>query len=39
MTLKKESIYRGTVSEILPKVKGQKREFILILNLNRRRRR
>jgi 16S rRNA (cytidine1402-2'-O)-methyltransferase len=39
MTLKKESIYRGTVSEILPKVNGQKREFILILNLNRRRRR
>jgi 16S rRNA C1402 (ribose-2'-O) methylase RsmI len=39
MTLKKESIYRGAVSDILPKVNGQKREFILILNLNRRRRR
>ena len=39
MTLKKEGIYRGTVSEILPKVTGQKREFILILNLNRRRHR
>jgi 16S rRNA (cytidine1402-2'-O)-methyltransferase len=39
MTLRKESIYRGAVSEILPKVSGQKREFILILNLNRRRRR
>lgn len=39
MTLKKESIYRGAVSEVLPKVSGQKREFILILNLNRRRRR
>lgn len=39
MTLKKEGIYRGTVGDILPMVAGQKREFILILNLNRRRRR
>jgi 16S rRNA C1402 (ribose-2'-O) methylase RsmI len=35
MTLKKEAILRGPVSEILPKVSGQKREFILILNLNK----
>jgi 16S rRNA (cytidine1402-2'-O)-methyltransferase len=39
LTLQKESIFRGAVSEILPKVHGQKREFILILNLNPRRRR
>lgn len=39
LTLRKESIYRGAVGEILPKVRGQKREFILILNLNQRRRR
>jgi 16S rRNA (cytidine1402-2'-O)-methyltransferase len=38
MTLKKEAIFRGSVSEILPKVSGQKREFILILNLNKGRR-
>ena len=38
MTLRKESIFRGHVSEILPKVSGQKREFILILNLNKRKR-
>ena len=38
MTLKKEAIFRGSVSEILPKVSGQKREFILILNLNNGRR-
>jgi 16S rRNA (cytidine1402-2'-O)-methyltransferase len=39
MTLKNEAIFRGTVGEILPKVSGQKREFILILNLNRRKHR
>ncbi len=39
MTLKDEVIYRGSVGEILPKVSGQKREFILILNLNRKNRR
>lgn len=39
MTLKKEAIYRGQVQEILVKVSGQKREFLLIVNLNRRRRR
>jgi 16S rRNA (cytidine1402-2'-O)-methyltransferase len=38
LTLKDEIIYRGQVGEILPKVSGQKREFILILNLNPRRR-
>ena len=38
MTLRKESIFRGRVAEILPKVSGQKREFILILNLNKRKR-
>ncbi len=38
MTLKKEAIFRGTIKEILPKVSGQKREFILILNLNKPRR-
>jgi 16S rRNA (cytidine1402-2'-O)-methyltransferase len=38
LTLKKEGIYRGTVGDILPKVSGQKREFILILNLNKRKR-
>ena len=35
LTLKKESVYRGRIAEILPKVSGQKREFILILNLNK----
>jgi hypothetical protein len=35
MTLKKEAFFRGSVSEILPKVSGQKREFILILNMNK----
>lgn len=35
MTLQKETILRGRVDEILQKVSGQKREFILILNLNR----
>ena len=38
LTQKKEAIYRGSVSEILSKVSGQKREFILILNLNKKRR-
>lgn len=36
MTLSKEVIFRGSVGEILPLVSGQKREFILILNMNRR---
>ncbi len=35
MTLKNEHIYRGKVVDILASVTGQKREFILILNLNR----
>ena len=35
MTLQKETIFRGKIGEILPKITGQKREFILILNLNR----
>jgi 16S rRNA (cytidine1402-2'-O)-methyltransferase len=34
MTQSKEAIYRGRVKEILPQITGQKREFILILNLN-----
>jgi len=38
MTLKTEAIYRGRVGNILPKVSGQKREFILILDLNKRKR-
>ncbi len=38
LTLKTEEIHRGSVGEILPKVSGQKREFILILNLNKRKR-
>ena len=36
LTQRKEAIFRGSVSEILPKVSGQKREFILILNMNKR---
>lgn len=32
MTQKKEAIFRGPLSDILPKVSGQKREFVLILN-------
>jgi 16S rRNA (cytidine1402-2'-O)-methyltransferase len=36
MTLKTEVIFHGNVGEILSKVSGQKREFILILNLNKR---
>lgn len=39
LTQKKEAIFRGTIAEILPKVSGQKREFILILDRNRRGRR
>jgi len=39
MTLQKETILRGKIGEILPKVTGQKKEFILILNLNRKRKR
>jgi 16S rRNA (cytidine1402-2'-O)-methyltransferase len=35
LTLKKEMILRGRVGDILLKVAGQKREFILIVNLNR----
>lgn len=37
LTLRKESVFRGSVQDILTKVSGQKREFILIVNLNRRR--
>jgi len=36
LTQRKEAIFRGPVSEIIPRVSGQKREFILILNLNKR---
>lgn len=36
LTMKKEFIYRGKVNDILAKVSGQKREFILIVNLNKR---
>jgi len=39
LTQKKEAIFRGRIGEILPQVSGQKREFILILNMNRGRRR
>ncbi len=39
LTQKKEAVFRGRIGEILPRVTGQKREFILILNLNRGRRR
>ncbi len=39
MTLKKEAIFRGQIKDILPKVTGQKHEFILILNLNKKKRR
>jgi 16S rRNA (cytidine1402-2'-O)-methyltransferase len=35
LTLRKEAVFRGFISDILPKVSGQKREFILILNLNK----
>lgn len=36
LTLQKESVFRGEVGTILPAMTGQKREFILILNLNQR---
>jgi 16S rRNA (cytidine1402-2'-O)-methyltransferase len=35
LTLKKEAIFRGQVGRILPRVSGQKREFILVINLNK----
>lgn len=35
LTLRKEAVFRGCIGDILPKVSGQKREFILILNLNK----
>jgi 16S rRNA (cytidine1402-2'-O)-methyltransferase len=35
LTSKKEAVFRGRIEDILPKIAGQKREFILILNLNR----
>ncbi len=35
LTLNKEAVFRGHVGEITPQVTGQKREFILILNLNK----
>jgi 16S rRNA C1402 (ribose-2'-O) methylase RsmI len=38
LTAKNEAVFRGRVGEILPKISGQKREFILILNLNKKRR-
>jgi 16S rRNA (cytidine1402-2'-O)-methyltransferase len=38
LTLQKETVLRGRVDDILAKVSGQKREFILILNLNKRNR-
>jgi len=38
LTQKKETVFRGSIQEILPKVSGQKREFILILNLQRNKR-
>ncbi len=36
LTQKKEAVFRGPVSTILSQVSGQKREFILIINLNKR---
>lgn len=38
LTKKNEKIYRGLIKNILPKVSGQKKEFILIINLNKRKR-
>jgi 16S rRNA (cytidine1402-2'-O)-methyltransferase len=35
LTHKSESVFRGRIAEILPQVIGQKREFILVLNLNK----
>jgi 16S rRNA (cytidine1402-2'-O)-methyltransferase len=34
LTMSSETIYRGTLQDIHKKVSGQKREFILIINLN-----
>ena len=39
LTQKKEAIFNGKIRDILPAVNGQKREFILIVNLNRGRKR
>ena len=39
LTLRKEAVFRGCIGDILPEVSGQKREFILILNLNNTKRR
>jgi 16S rRNA (cytidine1402-2'-O)-methyltransferase len=36
LTQKNEAVFRGPIAEIHAKVSGQKREFILILNLNER---
>ena len=38
LTLKKEAIFRGQIADVLPKVSGQKREFILIVNLTQQKR-
>jgi 16S rRNA (cytidine1402-2'-O)-methyltransferase len=38
LTQRSEAVLRGRIGEILQKVSGQKREFILILNLNQRKR-
>jgi 16S rRNA (cytidine1402-2'-O)-methyltransferase len=38
LTQKTEAIFRGQIATILPKVSGQKMEFMLILNLNQRKR-
>lgn len=35
LTLKKEAVFRGRIGDILPRVAGQKREFILVINLNK----
>jgi len=34
LTLRKEVVYRGSVTKVLQQVSGQKREFIMILNRN-----
>lgn len=39
MTQKTEAIFRGRLSDVLTQVSGQKKEFILILNLNPQKRR
>ena len=39
LTQKSEAVYRGRIGEVLPRVSGQKHEFILVLNLNRQRHR